>query len=210
MKKRIISILGDSISTFDGYTPEGFEFYGSWSGLQTGVRSVEDTWWMKVIRALGGKLGSNNSLSGSLVSGRSVTSGTSPKRIAGLSEHGVPDMILVAMGANDWGFGFLPEEFEGEYSNMIHSLKSAYPDSEIWCATIPDSKVVSDGELFFSDVDSHVSRRVYSNIIRRVAQKSEVRLADLEACGREYRSIDGVHPNIEGMSDLAEMWLEYL
>lgn len=208
MKKKIIAILGDSVSTYEGYTPEGFVFYGPWNAVYTGVASVEDTWWMKVIRALDGQPGSNNSLAGSLVCGRSRTSATSPDRIADLCSHGMPDVILVAMGANDWGFGFLPEEFEGEYRRMLHLLKVAYPEAEIWCATLPESKVVNEEDQFFFDVDARVSKRVYSDIIKRVAMESEVRLADLYGCGREYHSLDGVHPDKEGMTDLADMWID--
>ena len=208
MKKKTISILGDSVSTYEGYTPEGFVFFGPWNAWYTGVASVEDTWWMKVIRALGGELGSNNSLSGSLVSGRSRTSATSPDRIADLCTHGEPDIILVAMGANDWGFGFLPEEFEGEYRRMLHLLKTAYPDSCIWCSTLPEGKVVKEEDQFFFDVDARVSKRVYSDIIKRVAGESEVLVADLYGCGKEYSSLDGVHPDREGMTDLANMWID--
>lgn len=207
MKKKTISILGDSVSTYEGYTPEGFVFYGPWNAFYTGVASVEDTWWMKVIRALDGELGSNNSLSGSLVSGRSRTSATSPERIADLCANGKPDVILVAMGANDWGFGFLPEEFEGEYRRMLHLLKTAYPEAEIWCSTLPEGKVVNEEEQFFFDMDSRISKRVYSDIIKRAAMESEVCLVDLYGCGWEYDSLDGVHPNKEGMKALAEMWI---
>ena len=44
MEKRRISILGDSISTFAGYTPEEAVFYDSYVQWETGVKSVEDTW----------------------------------------------------------------------------------------------------------------------------------------------------------------------
>ena len=62
MEKRRISILGDSISTFAGYTPEEAVFYDSYVQWETGVKSVEDTWWMQVIKALDGELGTNHSL----------------------------------------------------------------------------------------------------------------------------------------------------
>lgn len=205
-----ISILGDSMSTYEGYTPEGFVFYGPWSTGETGIASVEDTWWMKVIKKLGGVLGKNNSLSGSLVSGRSVTSATSPRRIADLASNGIPDVILVAMGANDWGFGFLPEEFESEYRRMVHLLKAAYPKARIYCSTLPVGKVEKEEELFFFDVDGHISRKIYSDIISRVAKESDVCLVDLYECGMEYPSIDGVHPNKAGMQVLYEIWISAL
>ena len=64
------SVLGDSISTFDGISPPGGVYYGPSFGDITGVRSPEDPWWMKVIRAMGGQLLANNSWSGSTVTVR--------------------------------------------------------------------------------------------------------------------------------------------
>ena len=80
MEKRRISILGDSISTFAGYTPEEAVFYDSYVQWETGVKSVEDTWWMQVIKALDGELGTNHSLGGSMVSGNLSTSAMSYER----------------------------------------------------------------------------------------------------------------------------------
>ena len=48
MKKRKISILGDSISTFAGYTPVEAVFYDSYVQWETGVKSVEDTEVIKI------------------------------------------------------------------------------------------------------------------------------------------------------------------
>ena len=57
-----ISILGDGIKMCirDSYSPD--------LGAATGVHTVEDTWWMQVIRALQGRLLSNLSISGNTIS----------------------------------------------------------------------------------------------------------------------------------------------
>ena len=80
-EKKIFSILGDSISTFAGYTPAEAVFYDIWTKKEAGIFQPEDTWWMQVIDGLGGKLGVNNSYAGSLVSGHMATSGTSESRL---------------------------------------------------------------------------------------------------------------------------------
>ena len=47
---RSFSILGDSISTFDGCNPDGFAVYYQGERCeQTGVTSSADTWWSQVI-----------------------------------------------------------------------------------------------------------------------------------------------------------------
>lgn len=63
------AVLGDSISTFQGYSPWGAAYYSPDLAPTTGVATVEDTWWMQVIRAREGRFLSNFSLSGNTVSG---------------------------------------------------------------------------------------------------------------------------------------------
>lgn len=133
MKKeagKIYAILGDSVSTFAGCTPKNGVFYDGWVKEATGVKTPEDTWWMQVIREKKGVVGANNSYAGSLVSGNLSTSGTAENRLRELGEKGKPDVILIAMGTNDWGFCVLPQEFAQEYRRMIGRLKCLYPQAE--------------------------------------------------------------------------------
>lgn len=147
-RKLRISILGDSISTFAGYTPKDSVFYDSYVQWETGVKTVEDTWWMQVIRAFDAELGINNSVAGSMVSGNLSTSAMAEERIQALGENGLPDLILVSAGCNDWGFCVLPEEFESAYQTMLCRLKNTYPYAQIWCCTLPEGKE-PEGEVFF-------------------------------------------------------------
>lgn len=208
-QKKRISILGDSVSTFAGITPPEALFYDAWRQEETGVTSPDDTWWMQVIQGMGGILGVNNSYAGSTVSGGFMTSGTSEKRLRTLSAEGEPDMILVAMGANDWGFGVHPQEFEYEYRRMLQRMKRLYPRAEIWCATILRGKPVPEEEMFFN-VDDVISPNIYSDIIRRIGTEEAVHLADVSGYHMEYETIDGVHPNREGMKMIACLWLKEL
>lgn len=210
MNKRKISILGDSISTYSGYTPKEGVFYDSHVQRETGVATVDDTWWMQVIRALGGELLVNNSLAGSMVSGNLSTSAMSDGRIRALGDGENPDMILVCSGSNDWGFCVLPEEFAYSYGQMLHKLKRAYPHAQIWCSTLPEGKEPSSSKQSFFNVDGTISKRVYSRLIREEAEKAEVHLADLEQMGIAYETVDGIHPNKKGMIQIARMWIDSL
>ena len=61
-------ILGDSYSTFEGYIPDSFEAYYSESAAsETGVDGVEQTWWMRLIRATESRLLLNSSWSGTTI-----------------------------------------------------------------------------------------------------------------------------------------------
>ncbi len=204
----LISILGDSVSTFEGYTPSKAVFFDRYNSFETGINTVEDTWWMQVIRALGGDLGVNHSLAGSTVAGGISSSGASMDRIRALGAEGVPDMILIFMGANDWAYGILPDEFRKAYGLMLDRVKESYPDSEIWCGTIASGKLVDPAERFFFNMDGLISPRIYSDIIDSLAGDRHLHTADMARNQVEYETIDGVHPNKEGMKTLADLWLK--
>lgn len=105
--KRRFSILGNSISTFEGCNPLGFRvFYEGERLAATGVREPRDTWWAQVVDALGGEVLVNGSFSGSMVEGAGFPAGDSAERIAALARDGrVPDVILAFIGINDYGWG---------------------------------------------------------------------------------------------------------
>ena len=84
--KRLFSILGDSISTFEGCNPAGFRvFYEGERREATGVREARDTWWAQVVDALDGELLANGSFSGSMVEGAGFPAGDSAERVAALA-----------------------------------------------------------------------------------------------------------------------------
>lgn len=127
------SILGDSISTFEGCNPEGFDvFYENERRDATGVRFMEDTWWAQVIEQRGGKLLSNGSFSGSMVEGAGFPAANSPERIATLAKDGTaPDEILVFIGINDYGWGGPAAQAAGRGNALPAVLDlSAIPEAE--------------------------------------------------------------------------------
>ena len=131
------SVLGDSISTFQGYSPWGAAHYSPDLGAATGVHTVEDTWWMQVIRALQGRLLSNLSISGNTISTAGTMGGFPPRRIAQLTVDGVtPDHILLYAGLNDANFYVPPEGFLREYQQLLSCLRQTYPHAQISCGTL--------------------------------------------------------------------------
>ena len=209
MKCKVFSILGDSISTFEGYTPARAVFFDRSMAAETGIREVGDTWWMQVIRSQNGELGYNNSMAGSLVAGALASSGTDFGRISSLGQNKSPDVILIAIGCNDWAFGVHPQEFEESYRLMIRRIKEIYPKAEIWCSTLPEGQEVDPVEQFFLNIDGRISGKVYSDIIKKIAREESLCLADL-AAEPPYDTIDGVHPNKNGMKQLADAWIKAL
>lgn len=216
---KFFSILGDSISTLSGYNPPDCAVYYDWEHKYlSGVYTPSDTWWGKVIQALGGHLLVNNSWSGSMVCKHPLCEiesyGCSNNRTGGLgigSQH--PDVVMILMGLNDWGKGTRVNPRAGEYdlnifsvayARMLHNIKENYPHAEIWCMTLPRSYWSSNPEFIAPECFSGVPMGDYCNAIRQCAKDADCRLIDLTASDALYDTIDGYHPNAEGMRTIAD------
>lgn len=97
---KYISIMGDSISTFYGFNPEGYSvFYDEYNAERNSLTSVNDTWWVKVSRFFRAHISVNNSYSGSTVYDTEFPSASSPERTSYLHrKHKYPDIILIYIG----------------------------------------------------------------------------------------------------------------
>lgn len=221
------SVLGDSISTLDGYNPLGYNlFYFGENCFRSGVREMKDTWWGKIIDFFGGELLMNNSWSGSRVtqlpgSDSLFPSGCSDERTGNLHiRNVVPDVIIVYLGTNDWA-NSVPIEFDGctllgheyndifvsAYGNMIHKLRSNYPNAEIWCCTLCATFMSSDPSFHFPYKYNGNYINKYNQIIETVANQQNCKLIDLFSYSVPYDSIDGSHPNVNGMNTLATLMI---
>ena len=131
------SVVGDSISTFQAYSPVGAEHYAPDLASATGVASAEDTWWMQVIRTLGGVYLSNISISGNTICTEGKMGGFPPQRLRQLTAEGkTPDHILLYAGLNDVMFYIPPAVFQAEYLQLLTNLKQIYPKAQVHCGTL--------------------------------------------------------------------------
>lgn len=206
--KKPISVLGDSISTFDGFTPPGGVYYGPSFGDITGVYSAEDTWWMKVIRAMGGTLLANNSWSGSTVAPVGGMPACSPSRIKKLAVDGVPpEHVLILSGLNDVNQYVTAEVFAEGYELMLQRVREAYPQAEVICGTLVTGYL--SNTPFTRSLALYRERLLpYNEGLRTAASATGCRVADLAKLEITYAAMDGLHPNGEGMTQLAEGWLK--
>lgn len=207
---KTISILGDSISTYEGYTLSPGVFYDRFIQKVSGVKSVEDTWWMQVIRSLDARLGINDSFSGSTVYGNLSISAGSENRLKSLGKNGIPDVILVYMGTNDWGSYVMPDDFRTSYLRMLKRMKELYPEAEVYLATLLRGMSPEDGAPDFMDVDGCLSQNIYTDVIKQCAREYQMNVVDLAKYGVEYETIDGVHPDVRGMKTIAGLWKKEL
>ena len=75
LKGKTVSILGDSISTYQGYIPAKYACF--YPDKDNDVQSVTQTWWMQMLYHTGMRLLTNGSYSASMVCGSSHTEDSS-------------------------------------------------------------------------------------------------------------------------------------
>lgn len=192
------SILGDSISTLEGYNPkENGVFYEGVNRVLAEIFRPGDTWWGRVIDDLGGELLANESFSGSTVCNHPEyeieSYGSSDTRTGALGRNGIlPDVVMVFIGTNDRGRRFPTELFHTEYRLMLEKIKKNAPSAELWCINLPRS----------------ASGDVYCKAIARAAEECGGRLLDISSI--DYTTIDELHPDSKGMKIIAEAVLSAL
>ncbi len=128
------SILGDSISTFNGYSnnaavnstigDNAVWYYGN----NNDVTSVDQTWWKRVADTTGMEVLVNNSYSGDKVCVYGKTRATQLHN----NEGETPDVIAVYLGTNDFANGCTLADFTTNYPAMIASITEKYPDADIY------------------------------------------------------------------------------
>ncbi len=226
-KGRLVSILGASLCTLEGWNPPGWPvWYRQGNRRLTGVGEPKHTWWGMALEALGGTLLVNASWSGSLTArdpfaDTCFPSGCSRERIDALEKGGrEPDVILVQMGRNDWGSG-VPLHMEGKgpcgpgdeiafsvaFLRMLDRLRFRYPRAEILCLTLCATR---QGEENMPERVFGQSREDFNEVIRAAAARADCTLADVSRLGVPCSTVDGVHPDRAGMGTLAWLFLSSL
>lgn len=219
---RLVSIVGDSISTYAGYNPKGYAvYYDDEIRRKNHLNSVYDTWWAKVNQALGAYLCVNNSYSGSRVTGNSFPAASCDERLSHLhtSMHR-PDIILIYMGFNDFGHGVNVAQrvpvrknmlfFSDAYKHMLSRIRQLYPDALIVCGTLMRTKIKGCEDWIFPESYAGTRFDDYNEAIRKVCKKERCCLADIASFNIPYETLDGTHPTNEGHITLAHAWIRCL
>lgn len=195
---KTFAIIGDSISTYENYIPEGFDAFYPYPTAD--VTDVNKTWWMQTINALGGTMFSNNSYSGTCVVGGGDSTNLMSRLEHTLVSGQAPDVILIYMGSNDCASMYVTyAEFVKAYAIMIKNLKKLCPNSEIILCTLADSP--------FYEHDDMIE---YNNVIRSNAKEFDLKLIDMEDISLHGKLVDSAHPNTDGMTVIADKIIEEL
>jgi len=216
-----ISVLGDSISTLQGYNPPDYQYFYALG--QCGIKGMDDTWWGKVISTLKGTFLMNDSWAGSRVTcvpgtSRLFPSASSKERTGNLNYRDqYPDIIFIYLGVNDWlqgaplkmsqlrrDSGFPEMFFETAYRLMLKRIRNNYPYAEIYCIPINPTIILWKPAFFFPNECFGCSYLEFNNVIRDEALKAGAYYLDTAGYGVPYESVDGIHPNDTGMNMIAE------
>lgn len=172
-----ISFLGDSISTFYA---EGSEMNSYYSGeneffyprYSHSIKTVDLTWWYKLIKNNDMVLGVNNSWSGSQACGSGNSAGQSDYRINTIDENGDPDIVIVYLGTNDLGSNRTIADLESAITNIINKI-GARCDAQIFLTTLGYS-AYSGGSY------TDQNRVLYNAKLRELATKFECGILPLD------------------------------
>lgn len=207
MSGKTLSILGDSISTYKGYSNNDSAnkmlFYNPYFYREP--FPVEGTYWKMILDTLGMELCVNNSWSGGNLSGRdNENSGVNRATNLSRDDGTEPDFIILFMGMNDLGRSINPEIFAIDYEESLRRMREKYPNADICCMNMPnrDIRMKKETEVFNSIIE---------NAVKNAGEK--VFMADffhspLENDYYYNNTIDGLHPDPDGMRIIADVFLE--
>lgn len=190
-----VSILGDSISTFEGTIPDGYATYYP----QGDVVSANDLWWNILIKNLGVNLLINNSYSGSFVS-RGTAYGASISRLNNLAEgNNTPDVVIIYLGTNDFSHSVNTATFTSMYKQMLDNIRYLYDDVEIYILNFPYNTYGDSAKKY---------RLEYNTALIGIAEEYNVNLISISDIFDIYNSgtmiYAGAHPSKAGQAKIAE------
>ena len=232
-KGKVISVLGDSISTFAGYIPtaDGFNLEHSPRYPQDNLLTdVNETWWMQLLAVLDANLGINESWRSTEVYNyideevNSSYDGTkacmaSTTRIQNLGSNGTPDVILFFGGTNDitqsrpvgtFDHATAPTEVDLT-SVKWDTVADAYVDAIMRMQYYyPDAQIVA---LLPFDRSSQGTAKVnqYNSLFLSICEHYGVPSVDLRESGISNADLpDGTHPDAIGMDYITDAVLDVL
>lgn len=221
---KVLSILGDSISTFAGWTPvaDGHNLTHRNRYPQDNLfTDVKYCWWYKLFNDLGMKLGINDSWAGSRVHNDADTNSGDQgpdacmaglTRITNLGSNGTPDVILFYGGTNDCGHSITLGSFDSTAHHSTVDLTSkkwtTFADA-YKCAIMrlqyyyPDAKIVVMLPTYCTSYYTMGNLDKYNEVVKEICDYFGVPVLDLREAGinwqnKGYTLGDGIHPKALG------------
>ncbi len=215
MKKPYISILGDSISTFEGYsndakrnttTKENVVYYGGVGNTGSNYPfCVKDCWWYKGADKAGLSILVNNSWSGDRISQLGQL------RCEQLHSDVLkinPDMIAVYIGVNDFNWGLRLKDFYNYYATMVEKIKKKYLAKIFLFTLLPNGICLKHGRTL-SELPA------FNEQIKEISQQYNCTVVDLyknsgitENNYQQFMFDGNLHPNVKGHNLIANCFVK--
>ena len=203
-KGKKLSILGDSLSTYQGVSNDGNINHTLLANpyFYRYPFPEDKTYWSLLLARFGLVLLVNNSYSGGNLSGQNdPISGVSRARELASDAGDLPDLVLLLMGLNDLGRRVNAEVFAADYQRAVETIGECYPNAELLVVTLPDRDPVLRPE----------AERFNSAILAAAERMGErAFVADLFHSRRNndtyyMNTLDSLHPDEDGMRIIAEI-----
>ena len=210
-----VSFLGDSITTYAGYSDSGsvnatLPQNPTWYGKSK--MDVSQTWWYRVTGEMRWELCVNNSYSGGRVS-NAYSYETRAKNLH-TADGQQPDVILIYYGINDYNNMVPLATFRTAYSAMLDAIRTAYPEATVYCATLIPILCTDNGRnTSLTQNGAGIALTEFNRVIGTLAGAKNANVIDFAAAigAEQYRyTYDNIHPNAEGMKRMSEAALEIL
>lgn len=209
LKGKKLSILGDSISTYQGVSNDASANSTTYINpyFYKEPFPLERTYWMRLIDAFGLTLCVNNSWSGGNLSGKD-DSASGMNRVHRLSRDSGerPDFIIVFMGLNDLGRGVDAEIFASDYRKTLMIIKENYPFATVCCVNLPNRDIyLKERAILFNMGIENAVKAAGENFF----------IADLynSRFNNDFyymNTLDGLHPDEDGMKIIADVIEEHI
>ena len=191
-----VGILGDSISTYEGYIDNSYKSY--YPRVEEGVKADVDNWtetyWGILLNEYWhAELDVNASYSGTCITPRDGFKTDFMTRAAKFKD---PDVIIINGGTNDYlkgkkGDGVVtPEKFRVAFENLLAALQKKYPHAQL---------MVVVGDFVKGD---------YGDIAVETAKKFSAPCVDFrpdtKSIGKVFGDKTNPHPDAAGMAFMAK------
>ena len=212
---KTLSVLGDSVSSYIGYSNGNAADFSNdtirenadeYDGEKHRIYSADLNWWMKAVNDTNMRLLVNNSSSGDHILGGGQTRCEQLHDNTGDNAGEKPDIIAILLGFNDINWAKkTPEQYHEGYENMLIKIKECYPDADIFMCTYYQYNfrgIVGNAELLTPYIEK----------LRSLADEYGCTVVDLfNECSvtcddYAFFASDGIHPNVEGMVQISEVF----
>lgn len=218
-RDRRVSVIGDSISTFTGYTSPGAPA-AYYPNRASGITNVSQMYWAALAERNNMVIDTIDAYGGATVGTKWAadlvrTPFIDPSRISRL---GTPDIIIVEGGINDFGGNPLGEyPVDGNYSNLyefrvaygylLNQLKQTYPTAKIVCLSLLSPKTYNNTQFpekqtiikqaLATDITPHYLSE-FNESIQELTRRYECVFCDVSDIVNYYNDMSnplGPHPN---------------